>query len=177
MSARGRVRMAQSQRDRDVALAGLFDRHFVELCRVAYLILGDAGVAEEIAMEAFAAGLGHWRDIRDPERASAYLRRAVLNLCRSRIRRRQLERRIGAFRPVAPLALWDPERHALTLEVWDAVRALPTRQRACVVLRYYLDLPEADIADTLGCAPGTVKSQLAKARGRLANRLDKEGPT
>jgi len=54
---------------------------------------------------------------------------------------------------------------------------LPTRQRACVVLRYYLDLPEAEIADTLGCTPGTVKSQLAKARAHLADRLDKEGPT
>ena len=177
MSAKGWVPMAQSHGDRDLALSGLFDRHYAELCRVAYLILGDARLAEEIAMEAFAAALGHWSDIRDPDRASAYLRRVVVNLCRSRIRRRQVERRIGAFRQVAPLAPWDPERHALTVEVWEAVRALPTRQRACVVLRYYVDLPEAEIADTLGCSPGTVKSQLAKARAHMANRLNKEGHT
>ena len=65
----------------------------------------------------------------------------------------------------------EPERE---LVVWEAVRALPDRQRAAVVLRYYEDLPEADIADLLACTVGTVKSQLSKARAALARALDEE---
>jgi RNA polymerase sigma factor (sigma-70 family) len=104
----------------------------------------------------------------------AYLRRAVVNLCRSKIRRKTIEARVNAehFRrgELKPPD-WDPERHETSRLVWEAVRALPERQRACVVLRYFDDLPEAQIADALECSVGTVKSQLSKARAKLEGSL------
>lgn len=112
--------------------------------------------------------------IRDVERIDAYLRRTVVNLCRSRIRRKATEARVNSAslrRAQRAEPEWDPERHETSRVVWDAVRNLPQRQRTCVVLRYFEDLPEAEIADAMGCSVGTVKSQLAKARHKLQNTL------
>jgi RNA polymerase sigma factor (sigma-70 family) len=66
---------------------------------------------------------------------------------------------------------WDPDRHETSRLVWDAVKHLPERQRACVVLRYFDDLSESQIADVLQCSVGTVKSQLAKSRAKLEKVL------
>jgi RNA polymerase sigma-70 factor (sigma-E family) len=161
---------ADSAADRDERIRTLFEDHYAGLCRLAYLIVGDGAQAEELVMDAFVRTFVGWRRIRDLDNADRYLRRAVVNLSRSRNRRRQTEERS---------ALEDPPTMAFSLDadpedarvVWDAVRALPHRQRAAVVLRYYEDLPEADIADTLGCSVGTVKSQLSKARASLAHAL------
>ena len=159
---------ADADRDREMAM--LFDRHYAPMCRLAYVILGDAALAEEIVMEALIKTFAGWRRIRDKDRVDAYLRRAVVNLCRSKIRRKAIEARVNAehyrrdeLRPPD----WDPERHETSRLVWEAVRTLPDRQRACVVLRYFEDLSEAQIADALECSVGTVKSQLSKARAKL----------
>jgi RNA polymerase sigma factor (sigma-70 family) len=122
-------------------------------------------------MEALLRTFRGWTRIRNPEHADAYLRRAVVNLCRSRIRRKAIEARVGVLAPrSAPL--WDAEARDTQRVVWEAVRGLPPRQRACVVLRYYEDLPEREIAEILECSVGTVKSQLAKARSRLERVLE-----
>lgn len=166
--------MERPQSERDRAIAGLFDRHYAPMCRLAYVILGDAALAEEIVMEALIKTFSGWGRIRDVARADAYLRRAVVNLCRSKIRRKTIEARVNAVsyrRAERQAPDWDPERHETTRLVWGAVRELPERQRACVVLRYYDDLPEAQIADILGCSVGTVKSQLSKARSKLERAL------
>ena len=84
-----------------------------------------------------------------------------------------VDKKIAAERPAD--TSWDVDRHEGDLLVSDAVRRLPHRQRAAVVLRYYEDLPEAEIAAALGCSVGTVKSQLAKARAALARVLGPEG--
>ncbi len=97
-----------------------------------------------------------------------------MNLCRSRIRRKAIESRVNRethHRDEMKTPAWDPERHETSRLVWEAVRKLPERQRACVVLRYYEDLPEAQIADTLDISVGTVKSQLSKARAKLEQHL------
>jgi RNA polymerase sigma factor (sigma-70 family) len=101
-----------------------------------------------------------------------------VNMCRGKIRRQGIEHRVnvlvhrhGELR--APD--WDPARSDRQLDVWDAVRSLPERQRACVVLRYLEDMTEAEIADALGCAVGTVKSQTARARQTLARLLEVGG--
>jgi RNA polymerase sigma-70 factor (sigma-E family) len=173
--AEGRVGlMERSEHARDEAVAALFDAHYAPLCRLAYVILGDAAVAEEMVMEALLKTFSGWWRIRDVGAADAYLRRAVINLCRSRIRRKAIEARVNATihhgeqrrRPD-----WDPEMHETKRIVWEAVLKLPERQRAAVVLRYFEDLPEAEIADVLDCSIGTVKSQLSKARAKLEKTL------
>jgi RNA polymerase sigma-70 factor (sigma-E family) len=169
--------------DRDREVAALFDAHYTPMCRLAFVILGDGAVAEEIVMEAMLKTFTGWGRIRDPQRADVYLRRTVVNLCRSRIRRKAIEARIGlaparpdpqtgARRPGSDRQdEWDPDVHERGRLVSQAVRSLPPRQRACVVLRYYEDLPEARIAEILDCSTGTVKSQLSKARSKLQREL------
>jgi RNA polymerase sigma-70 factor (sigma-E family) len=169
------VDRSDAQRDRDVS--ALFDAYYEPMCRLAFLILGDGALAEEIVMEALLKTFSGWRRLRDTSRADAYLRRAVVNLCRTKIRRKIVERRVNAVThglEAVRAPDWDPERHEISRVVWTAVRDLPDRQRACVVLRYYEDRPEADIAEVLGCSIGTVKSQLSKARGKLEQVLASE---
>lgn len=167
---RGVAVMDRPHTGRDQAVADLFDRHYAPTCRLAYAILGDAPLAEEIVMEALLKTFSGWGRLRDPERADAYLRRSVVNLCRSKIRRKAIESRVNAtihHRDERKAPDWDPERHETSRLVWNAVVDLPERQRACVVLRYFEDLPESEIAEILECSVGTVKSQLSKARAKL----------
>lgn len=118
-------------------------------------------------MEAFVRSLAKWRAVREP---GVYVRRAVVNLCRNRRRRLWLERRESRRQSdTLTVTLAEPAD-----DVWAAVRALPPRQRAAVVLRYWDDLTDAEIAAALGCSVGTVKSQLAKARVSLARALGEE---
>lgn len=126
-------------------------------------------------MEALLRTFTGFRRIRDHDRADVYLRRAVVNLCRSRLRRKAIELRVNAsvvHSEEVGRPQWDPDRHETARLVWGAVRRLPERQRACVVMFYYEDLPEAQIAEVLDCSIGTVKSQLSKARGKLERWLD-----
>jgi len=146
------------------SLTAVFESEYATLCRLAFLMTGDTGRAEEIVMDAFVRSLARWRTVREPE---AYVRRAVLNLCRNRRRRAFLERRSGTEERTD--AIPDPVDHVVR-----SVRALPHRQRAAVVLRYWHDLSEAAIADALGCSVGTVKSQLSKARASLARALEED---
>jgi RNA polymerase sigma-70 factor (sigma-E family) len=168
--------IVRSDADRDRQIEALFNRHYAPMCRLAYLILGDAAAAEEIVMEALLKTFSGWRRIRDVDRLDAYLRRAVVNGCRSRIRRKGIEARVNEQALSAEErrgrgGAWDAERHETSRLVWEAVKALPERQRACVVLRYFEDLPESQIADILECSVGTVKSQLSKARGKMERVL------
>ena len=174
ISASASAAMPVAADDRDERIQALFEEHYTGLCRLAYLITGDAAQSEELVMDAFMRTFAGWRRIRDLDRADLYLRRAVVNLSRTRNRRRRTELR-NAPPPQPPATsstAGDPDDARM---VWGAVRALPHRQRAAVVLRYFEDLPEADIADALGCSVGTVKSQLSKARATLARKLAEEG--
>jgi len=151
-------------------LEALFLEHYGGFCRLAALLLDDASAAEEVVQEAFLRTFSSWWRVRQPERAQYYVRAAVVNLSRSRLRRRNSEE-------AGNRASWrDPaegrdEATEDAMVVLEAVRALPLRQREAVVLRYYADLSERDVATALGCSVGTVKSQLARARATLAERL------
>lgn len=163
-------------RARNRALTQLYVDHYDSLRRTAYVILGDGALAEEIVMEAFAKSLSKWRLVSRAEHPSAYLRQIVVNLCRSKIRRKVLERRVGrGIKAEAEAELRLPKEETGTdVDVWTAVRKLPARQRACIVLRYLDDLSEPEIARALDCPIGTVKSQLSRARQRLAELLGPE---
>lgn len=157
----------------DEQVAALFRRHYTPMCRLAYVILADAHVAEEVVMDALLKTFSGWGRIRDAASTEAYLRRAVVNGCRSKIRRKAVESRAAIViknRMRAPDE-WADEGTDTRREVWHAVQQLPERQRTCVVLRYFEDLPEAEIAELMECSVGTVKSQLHKARARLEKTL------
>lgn len=124
-------------------------------------------------MDAFVAACSGRRRVTTVEHPEAYLRRMVVNMCCSRLRRRAAERRAHArLDPGADsVSPWDPAVEERDRAVLAAVAGLPPRQRACVVLHYFDDLRVADVASALGCSPGTVKSQLAKARATLGDAL------
>ena len=168
-SGAGMVERARAGRDK--AMLELFDEHYEPLCRLAFVILGDHALAEEIVMEAFLRTCSGWGALRDTSRADVYLRRAVINLSRSGIRRKLAERRARASIEARPPTPSNPDAAETNAVLLAAVRQLPERQRACVVLLYYEDLSEAQIAEVLACSVGTVKSQLHKARTKLHSLL------
>lgn len=162
----------ETERDREVA--ALFYEHYDPMRRLAYVMIGDGDAAEEIVMEAFAKALSRWKSFRNVEWPPAYLRQMVVNACRSRMRRKAIENRVNSFvhhRDEQRERTFDVEDHGLGLDVWAAVRSLPDRQRACVVLRYLEGMTEPEVAETLDVPLGTVKSQLSRARARLAETL------
>lgn len=156
----------------------LFVSTFPSLCRTAALITGRPELAEEVVMEAFSRAVQRWDRVAAAELPVAYVRRSVVNLSISRVRRMGAERRAHARvnASTKPAPLWEDDGALDRQVVRAAVQGLPTRQRACVVLRYFDDLSEQDIAAAMGCSPGTVKSQLAKARAHLARSLDVKEP-
>jgi len=124
-------------------------------------------------MDSFVKTFSGWGRLRDTDRAPVYLRRAVINTARSKIRRQVIERRAtDRFNRMNPPPVAEPHLGITQSRIWELVRALPVRQRACVVLRYSEDLSEAQIAEILECSVGTVKSQLSRARVRLRRALD-----
>lgn len=160
----------RARSDRDEEIAALFDAHYDGLCDLAYVIMGDRHLGEEIVMEALLKTYTGWGRIRDRARTDAYLRRAVVNLCRSKIRRKSIESRVNALshraEELKPPS-WDPEVHETARLVWAAVKDLPPRQRACIGMFYLHGLPESDIAQALDCSVSTVRSQLSRARAKL----------
>ena len=165
---------AGRERDRDRELTALFNQHYDSLRRFAYVMLRDSAAAEEIVMEAFAKALSRWRLFSKAEHPSAYLRQIVVNLCRSKMRRKAIEYRVNALtggNPAERKSDWDDDAHSVSMDVWEAVTKLPDRQRVCVVLRYLEDMTEPEIAEVLQIPVGTVKSQLSRGRAKLATWL------
>jgi RNA polymerase sigma-70 factor (sigma-E family) len=160
--------------DADAALTALYTAHYRSLVRLASLLLDDVGASEEVVQDAYVKMHGAWRRIREPEAAIGYLRTTVLNLARSRLRRRQVaQKHAPKPMPDGPSA----EQGALDrLErdrVVQALRELPTRQRECLVLRYYGDLSEAQIAEAMGISTGAVKSHASRGMAALRTVLER----
>jgi RNA polymerase sigma-70 factor (sigma-E family) len=168
--------VSSSKAEVEDRIADLFDQHYLSLCRLASLLLSDAAMAEDVVQEAFLRTFSGWRRLRDPDLAERYIRQSVVNLCRSRYRHRDAEHRGNAEVGVREdrarrQSRWEGDRQDMVVDVLDAVRCLPPRQRISIVLRYYVDLPEAEVAAAMGCTIGTVKSQVAKAKATLAIAL------
>jgi RNA polymerase sigma-70 factor (sigma-E family) len=172
-----RATMAESgSDDRAQEIAALFSRDYESLHRIAYVFVANAGVAEEIVMDAFVKVFSGWHRFRSVEHKSAYLRQVVINLCRAKLRRQMVERRVDEATHHDPARAVSSESNAsdMHLDLWNAIRALPHRQRAAVVLRYLADMSEREIADVLDCSVGTVKSQLSRARLKLGTGMTTE---
>jgi RNA polymerase sigma-70 factor (ECF subfamily) len=150
----------------------LYRRHRDRVARVAYLLLGDPDQAQDAAQEAFLIGWRDLRRLRDPARFRPWVTGVAVNLCRRRHRasaraQQALDRHPGDGGTPAD----EGDTAAVRLAVRAAVEALPRRMREVVVLRFYCGFWEAEIAEALGIARGTVKSRLGRARSRLAEDL------
>ncbi|MGH3330392.1 MAG: SigE family RNA polymerase sigma factor [Nocardioidaceae bacterium] len=141
------------------------------LFRSAYLMVGDQGLAQDLLQEALTKTYVAWPRLRDVANAEGYTRRAITTTAISWWRRKSW----GNERPHDVL----PERHAGSHDddvvardyLWQHLQELPPRQRAAIVLRFYEDLTEAQTAEAMGCAVGTVKSQVSQGLKRLRDRM------
>ncbi|MFF5444102.1 SigE family RNA polymerase sigma factor [Streptomyces sp. NPDC012888] len=140
---------------------------WAHLVRTAYLLTGDPHDAEDLTQTALAKAYRSWRRVLGADSPEAYVRRMLVSCNNDRFRKRRVAERLTAVPPETlspdPTAAWADERYALLA----ALATLPARQRAVVVLRYWEDLPEAEVAAALGCSTGTVKSQASKALAKL----------
>lgn len=148
-----------------------FERHHRELSRLAYLLTGDHLAADDLTADTFVATWRQWDQVRATDRPSAYVRRVLVNLAATRIRRLTRERRRLPLFHVSEVDTVTGPDGAAVLDIRAALQKLPTRRRACVVLRHALDLSEAEVARTLGISVGTVKSQTSKGLAQLRHHL------
>jgi RNA polymerase sigma-70 factor (sigma-E family) len=158
----------------DEALELLYAAHWRQLVRLAVLLVHDQGTAEEIVQDCFVSVHARWGRLHDPDKALAYLRQSVVNRSRSHLRHLAVVRRHADREPpLEPAAGADHAVHDLARRatVLAALRRLPRRQREVLALRYYLDLSEAEIADTLGISRGAVKSHASRGVAALRAEL------
>ena len=161
----------------DVAL--VFREYHADLVRLALLLVGDRACAEDVVQDVFTRLCARARGPRADSAMGAYVRTAVVNGCRSVLRRRALARRMA----ITGAPLWrdtqDSAEHTVIIaederRVLAALAALPSRRREVLVLRFYLGLPVAEVAAMLGISQGSVKSATARGLGTLARRLGEE---
>lgn len=162
--------------DADEAVTQLYAVHYPSLVRISALLLRDAAMAEECVQDAFVAMHGRWGRLRDTGKALAYLRQSVVNRSRSALRHRGVAQRYLP-RLVLPPNAPSAEQGALDQLEHDAVIAalqlLPLRQREVLVLRYYSDLSEADIATAMGISRGAVKSHASRGMAAVRTTLER----
>lgn len=168
---RGRARAPVMSKEGTPGFEAFFASEYVRVVRTVFLVVHDQAQAEELAQDAFVQLLGRWSRIAMYEQPGAWVRRVAIRMA-VRAAKRERARRV-LERRAAPMSIV-PDLPLPRKEVLDAVRSLPTQQRAAVVLHYFEDRPVAEIADVLGCAPATARVHLHKARTRLAALLDEE---
>jgi RNA polymerase sigma-70 factor (sigma-E family) len=149
----------------------MLDRHSRALLRTAYLLTGDRHLAEDLLQSALAKTWTRWSTIRDPDRADAYVRTVMVNLSISWWRRRWRGELPTRQVPEVAAAGDDYAGVDSRDEIGRALAALTARQRAIVVLRFYDDLSESDVAAAVGCSVGTVKSTASRALATMRAAL------
>jgi RNA polymerase sigma-70 factor (sigma-E family) len=151
-------------------LEELYVRHAPAALRLAYFLTGDRDLAQDLVQDAFVRVAGGFQHLRVPDAFDAYLRRTIVNLFTSDLRRKRLERlqhqREHATAPREHRDVDPAERDRM----WRALQTLPPRQRAAVVLRYYEDLSEREAAGLLGCSEGALNQLIV--RGMTALRAE-----
>lgn len=161
--------------DADRAVTAIYSTHYRSLVRLAALLVRDIATAEEVVQDAFVAMHDAWRRLRDSDKALSYLRQSVVNRSRSVLRHRVVVDK-NAPKPAPDMpsaeqgAIASLERSA----VISALRTLPPRQREALVLKFYADLSEAQIASAMGISRGAVKSHTARAMTSLRAVLETE---
>jgi RNA polymerase sigma-70 factor (sigma-E family) len=173
----GAVRFAAEARPRcgaegaEAAVGALYQASAVSLIRMAYIMLGDRPSAEDVVQEAFCGLYRRWDRLADADRALFYVRSSVLNGCRSVLRSRAVRRRGVAYDlptvSAETVVLGGEERQ----EVIRAVGRLPHRQREALVLRFYLDLSDEQIARVMGIGQSTVRSTIHRGLEAVSRAL------
>ncbi len=144
------------------------------LHRTAYLMVGDRQLSQDLLQEALTKTYVAWPRLRDHGKAEAYTRKAIVTTAISWYRRRSWGERPSDAVPDRTRPSHDDDVATREL-LWDALQQLPPRQRAAIVLRYYEDLTEAQTAQALGIATGTVKSQVSAGLAKLRDHLGVHG--
>jgi RNA polymerase sigma-70 factor (sigma-E family) len=175
MSAAPTTSGAVVEWDADRAVTAIYSEHYRSLVRLAAFLVRDNATAEEVVQDSFVAMHGAWRRLRDTDKALSYLRQSVVNRSRSVLRHRMV---VDKNTPKPPPDMPSAEHGAIIqLErsaVVSALRGLPERQREALVLRYYGDLSEAQIASVMGISRGAVKSHTARAMAALRVVLERD---
>lgn len=156
---------------RAAAVSALYADHALSLIRLAHIMLGSRQAAEDVVQEAFLGLYRRWAELDDPSRALGYARSSVLNGCRSALRRRRTVELDGSHQPPvtsAESAVLSAEERS---ELLAALRGLPPRQREALALKYYLDLPDPEIADAMGIGQSTVRSTLHRGLTALGRAI------
>lgn len=161
-SKRGRVQEVELE------YAWFFRAEFPMVLRTVFLILGDKGRAEDVTQEAFIQLLSHWKKVSRYERPEAWVRRVAIRLAVRTLKRERL-RAVLERDTVREGVIKAPD-----VDLADALRRLPVKQRTCVLLFYFEDRPIAEIVEILGISEGSVKVHLHRARQRLAELLGEE---
>jgi RNA polymerase sigma-70 factor (sigma-E family) len=155
----------------------LYLRHADGAARLAYLLTGDREMAEDLVQDAFVKATGRLIHLREPDAFSAYLRTTIVNLSRSYFRHKRVERLyLERTRTTDGRETYSSPWRAVEDkdELWKALGRLTQRQRAAIVLRFYEDLSEVEVAEILQCAPGTVKSLVSRGLDKLRSEIDGE---
>lgn len=153
---------------------GFVRSRWPRLLRTAYLLTGDQHFAEDITQSALVKTYRSWHRVLRTDNPDAYVRRILVSCHKDRFRKRRVTEQLTDVPPDTAAGPDDISRADQRDLLTTALAALPARQRAVVVLRYWEDLPEAAVAKALGCSVGTVKSQAAKALGKLRTALKQD---
>jgi RNA polymerase sigma-70 factor (sigma-E family) len=150
-------------------LADLYIRHVPSANRLAFLLTGDRSHTEDLVHDAFVRCVGRFGHLRAHEAFDAYLRRTIVNLHTSRLRRVRVEREFLSKEAgrVERTSMSDAPDVAAREDMWRRLQTLPPRQRSVLVLRYYEDLSERETAEALRCSVAAVKSLTARATAAL----------
>lgn len=152
-------------------LEDLYVRNAPAALRLAYFLTGNRELAEDLMQEAFVRVAGRFRHLRMPDAFDAYLRRTIVNLYTSQLRRTKLERAYVARHGTDPSVARETGDSASRDELWRALHTLPERQRAAIVLRFYEDLSEHQSAEVLGCSTGALNQLVVRGMATLREQI------
>ena len=166
--------VSESERTETPAPGGRLEELYVRnapgALRLAYFLTGSRELAEDLVQEAFVRVAGRFRHLRVPDAFDAYLRRTIVNLFTSQLRRARIERAYVRRHGAEP-GPTDPPDPAVRDELWRALQTLPERQRAAIVLRFYEDLSERQAADVLGCSTGALNQLVVRGMAALRTQI------
>jgi RNA polymerase sigma-70 factor (sigma-E family) len=176
-TGRDPVANSEAVAEQAAAVAALYQASALGMIRLAYVMIGDLSGAEDIVQDAFCGLYRRWQHLDNPDKALSYVRSSALNACRSALRRKRPE--LSGEAPASDLdrllVQWSGEEAAITEErrraVMAALRTLSARQREVLVLRFYLDLSEAQMAAQMGIGQSTVRSTAHRALATLSRML------
>ena len=164
---------AKLEQTAEQAVTEIYTTYYGPLVRLAVLLVRDEPTAEEVVQECFIAMHDGWHRLRERDKALSYLKQAVLNRSKSVLRHRSV---VGRHTPKPPMDMPSCEQQVISLlersAVITALRGLPDRQRQALVLRYYADMSEAQIAEMMGISKGAVKSHTARGMSSLRAVLE-----